>query len=139
MRKLYYCEDEKGHVYITDECAPAPSGFIKHMTTIPSVMDRIYAKLNSQEREQHQELIEKMYNENAPRMALLRSRLLQRKQESSCEAFERSVIVSVLAQMDERERKMQENHVYGVAAIQSTEANPKEPGANRVIFDGMVN
>lgn len=135
FERLFYCENAEGHVFITSPQSPIPPGFQRFETTIPSVMDYVFKKLDAQTRAEHQQMTEADYERRRERIEKWRSDIRSRMASADCTEMERAFLRAALKACDKREDKLNRNTVYGVSAMQTTEANPKAAGENPVHFD----
>jgi hypothetical protein len=110
---------------------PPRFGFNRHKTNEPKQMDRIFKRLNEQEHEDNAVMVEKLYNRGRAFYEAARSRLTQRLMSVDCKEWEKAFIREALHLMDERDHKMQQNTVYGISAMETTEA-PIEGARTRV-------
>jgi hypothetical protein len=94
-------------------------------------MDRIFKRLNEQEHEDNAVMVEKLYNRGRAFYDAARSRLTQRLLSVDTKEWEKAFIREALRLMDERDYKMQQNTVYGISAMETTEA-PIEGARTRV-------
>jgi hypothetical protein len=119
--RLYWAEDATGYVYLTLPESPLRPGFQKFSTTTPSEMDRIYAKLDRQEKKRHAEMTELMFNR---RREFIDTNLssLRTKMANSNNAEEREVIRAWIQAFNNKMDKLMKNTVYGVAAMQAAPA-----------------
>jgi hypothetical protein len=118
-------------VVLTSPMSPLRKDCNRIKTTDPKVMESVFQRLNQQEHEQNEQLIEKLYNRGREFYNAARSRLTQRLLSVDCGEWEKAFIRESLRLMDERDHKMQKNTVYGVSAMQETEA-PIESTRTRV-------
>src|SRR6185437_7603235 len=102
--------------------SPRRHGYSRTKTSVPAEMDKIFGRLAQQEREANQKLIEKIYFRGREYYDRVRSSLLQRLLSAGTNEWEKAFIRESLKLMDERDSAMQKNTVYGVSAMQSTEA-----------------
>lgn len=114
-------------VILCSPMSPARLGYNRHKTNKPKEMDRIFRRLNEQERESNRKLIERMYGRGRAFYEKARSALLQRLVLSETKEWEKSFIRESLRLMDERDAAMQKNTVYGVSSMQTTEAPLEGP------------
>lgn len=135
IEKLWYCTNSLGRVFLTSPQSPVPPGYLRTFTTDPKEMDRIYAKLDAQTKREHAEMTEADYHRRKGRIDQWRSDIRSRMVSADCSDAERGILRAALVACDKREEKLNRNTVYGVSAMQTTEANPKAPGENRVTFD----
>jgi hypothetical protein len=60
---VYYCEDAKGHIFLTTPESPVPAGFQRfHATTVWEV-EKIWKRIDQQERKQAEQMTETLYNQ----------------------------------------------------------------------------
>lgn len=129
---LYYDENPvTRHVILTSPISPLRHGYNRLKTNVPSEMDRIFTRLAQQEHEANERLIEKIYFRGRHFYERLRSSLLQRLMSVDTKEWEKAFIRESLRLMDERDHRMQQNTVYGVSAMQTTEA-PLEGARTKV-------
>lgn len=114
-------------VILCSPMSPARLGYNRHKTNKPKEMDRIFGRLNEQERESNRKLIEKMFLRGRGFYEKARSALLQRLVLAETKEWEKSFIRESLRLMDERDAAMQKNTVYGVSSMQTTEAPLEGP------------
>ena len=120
---LWWDENPVTHrVVMTSPMSPRRHGFNRHKTTNPREMERIFMRMNAQEHEDNEKLVEKLYNRGREFYLAARSRLTQRLLSVDCKEWEKAFIREALRLMDERDHKMQQNTVFGVSAMQETEA-----------------
>lgn len=119
--KLWWAEDATGYCYLTMPESPCKPGFKKFSTTTPSEMDRIFAKLDRQEKARHAQMTEQMFNRSKAfideNMSNLRARL-----ENSNSELEKDVIRAWMQAFNNKMDKLMKNTVYGVSAMQTTPA-----------------
>lgn len=118
-------------VVLTSPMSPRRIGFNRHKTVEPKEMDRIFKLLNEQEHEDNAVMVEKLYKRGRAFYDAARSRLTQRLMSVDCKEWEKAFIREALRLMDERDSKMQQNTVYGISAMETTEA-PIEGARTRV-------
>ena len=118
-------------VVLTSPMTPRRLGFNRHKTNEPKEMDRIFKLLNEQEHEDNAVMVEKLYNRGRAFYDAARSRLTQRLLSVDTKEWEKAFIREALRLMDERDYKMQQNTVYGISAMETTEA-PIEGARTRV-------
>lgn len=135
IEKLWYCQNSQGRVFLTSPESPIPPGYLRHSTTIPSEMDKVFAKLNTQTREEYSRMTENDFHRRKSRIDQWRSDIRSRMASADCSDVEKAILKAALVSCDKREDKLNSNTVYGVSAMQTTESNPKAPGDNRVHFD----
>jgi hypothetical protein len=130
---LWYAEHHlTKRVFFTSPMSPLPYGYIRHSTTNPKEMDRIFNRMHEQEREQNQKIVEGIYNRGREYYDRMRSALRQRLQSSGVSDAEKGIIRESLKLMDEKDSKMQQNTVYGISAMQESPA-PLPGPAKRVM------
>lgn len=129
---LYWAENATGRIFFTSPMSALPVGYALHSTTNPNEMDRLFNRMHAQEREQNERLIERLYNRDREKYDALRSNLRNRLMMSEVSNAEKNVIRASLKLMDERDHKAQQNNVYGVSAMQETEA-PREGKRTRIM------
>lgn len=135
IEKLFYCKNSQGRVFLTSPESPIPPGYQRHSTTIPSEMDKVFAKLNLQTRDEYSRMTENDFNRRKSRIDQWRSDIRTRMGSADCSDVEKAILKAALAACDKREDKLNRNTVYGISAMQTSEANPKAPGENPVHFD----
>lgn len=132
---LHYDEDPvTKHVILTSPMSPRRHGYNRQKTSVPAEMDKIFTRLARQEYEANQKLIERIYFRGRAFYEAARGRLLQRLTSADTKEWEKAFIRESLRLMDERDSKMQKNTVYGVSAMQSTEA-PIEGARKKVLVN----
>jgi hypothetical protein len=120
---LWYLENPKTLVVqITSPMSPIPYGFVRHKTNQPKQMDRVFRKLNEQERERNQQVIDKMWSRGRAHYEALRGRLNQRLVSADTKEWEKAFIRESLRLMDERQYQAEKNNVYGVSAMELSDA-----------------
>lgn len=120
---LWYDENPvTKHVILTSPMTPRRHGYIRMKTNVPSEMDKIFSRLNQQEKQKNEKLVEKIYNRGRAYYERVRSSLTQRLISADTKEWEKAFIRESLRLMDERDFRMQQNTVYGVSGMQSTEA-----------------
>ena len=134
LEKLYYAKNTHGWIYLTSPQSPVKPGFIRYSTTVPSEMDKVFAKLAEQTRQENDNLTYELYMRRKQLIDQWRSDIRARMISAECSAEERDLLQAALAACDRREEKLNHNTVHGISAMQTTEANPKAPGENRVYF-----
>jgi hypothetical protein len=123
---LYWAENAAGYVYLSLPGAPLKPGFQRFSTRTPSEMDRIFAKLDRQEKKFHAEMTEQIFNRGAAWIDQNRSNIRNRMAQSNSEG-EKEVLRAWLKAFDNRMDKLMKNTVYGVSAMQTTEAPLDKP------------
>jgi hypothetical protein len=131
--KLVWIQKPNGDVYLSSFESPVPRGFQRFSTTIPSEMDRVFAKIDRQEKRNYAEMTEATYN---ARKEFIDANLssLNHKLANSDNEMEKAIIRAWIEAFNRKQTKLQTCTVYGVSAMQTTEANPNAPGDNRVTF-----
>lgn len=130
--RLYYAENVVGYVYLASQQSNLKPGFMLKSTTNPKEMDRIFARLNQQERDHNEKMLEQLYSRGRQAYENKRDYLRGRLASSGCSPAEKTMIREALRLMDERDRKMQQNTVYGVSGVQ--EAPEPLPARNTVVM-----
>lgn len=121
--KLWYAENPlTKRIFFTSPMSPLPPGYVRRSTTSPREMDRIFDRMHAQERETNEKLIEKLYNRGRAYYERVRSELRSRYNSAGVSDAERNIIRAAMQLMDDKDSKMQENHVYGVSAMQEAPA-----------------
>ena len=120
-----------GHVVMTSPMTPHRIGYNRHKTNQPKEMDRVFRKLHEQEREANEKLVEKIWARGRDHYEALRGRLMQRLTAAGVKEWEKAFIREALRLMDERDHKMQQNTVYGMASMQESPA-PVEGARTKV-------
>jgi hypothetical protein len=138
LEKLYWAKNTHGYIYLTSPSSPLKAGFTRYATTIPSEMDKVFAKLAQQTRKENGNLTYRLYLRRKDLIDKWRSDIRSRMISVDCSDAERDLLRAALAACGRREEKLNRNSVHGVSAMQTTEANPKAPGDNRVIFDSPM-
>jgi hypothetical protein len=130
---LYWAENPiTKRIFFTSPMSPLPPGYTRKSTTSPREMDRLFNRMHEQEREANEKLVEKIYNRGREHYDRLRSALRSRLQSGSTSDAEKNIIRASLKLMDEKDSKIQQNTVYGVSAMQETEA-PLEGPRKRIM------
>ena len=124
---LWWAENASGRIFFTSPMSPLPAGYVRKSTTSPKEMDRLFNKMHEQEREQNERMIEKIYNQGRWYYDKCRSELKRRLTLQGTSNAERNIIRAALKLMDEKDSKMQENHIYGVSAMQESEKPIEAP------------
>lgn len=119
---LWYGENAVGRIYFTSPMSNLQPGYALRHTTNPKEMDRLFNKMHEQEREQNERLIEKLYNRDRAHYEALREALMTRLNGTDVSNAEKNIIRASLKLMNERDRKMQQNTVYGVSSMQESPA-----------------
>jgi hypothetical protein len=130
--KLWYAENAVGRIYFTSPMSTLQPGYVLRSTTSPREMDRLFNRMHEQEREQNERFIEKMFNRGRAHFDGLRSALRDRLVTAGVSDGEKNIIRASLKLMDQKDEKMKQNTVYGVSAMQETEA-PLPGGRTKVM------
>lgn len=131
--KLWWAEHHlTKRVFFTSPMSPLPYGYVRHSTTSPKEMDRVFQKMHEQEREQNEKLIEGLHSRGRESYDRMRSALRQRLQSAGVSDAEKGIIREALKLMDAKDSAMQQNTVYGVSAMQEAPA-PLPPKNTRVM------
>lgn len=115
--KLWWAQNAQGYVYLTQPESPLRPGFQKFSTTTPSEMDRIYAKLDTQEKAHYAQMTRRMYEQRKDFIETNLSNLRTRLANSSNEG-EKDVIRIWLKAFQNRMDMLLNQTVHGVAEIQ---------------------
>lgn len=118
---LIWAENSSGYVYLTTYDSPLKPGFQRFSTTTPSEMDRIFAKLDKQEKATYARMTEAMYVARKEWIDQNRSNLRTRIAQSN-NPQERDFLVAWLKAFDNKMDKLMRNTVYGVSAMQKEAA-----------------
>jgi len=117
-----YAEDATGYVYLTVPQAPLKPGFMLKVAQSAKAKERVWARLDQQERRAAAEMTETIYARRMGRIAAIRDNLNARKNAADATQAERDFIRASLEALDRKERIMQQSSVYGVAAMQERDA-----------------
>ena len=119
--KLTWAENAEGYVYLTSDYSPAKPGFHRFSTTTPSEMDRIFAKLDKQEKARHARMTEQMYNNSR---AFIEDNLsnLRTRMANTSSPEEKEVLRCWIQAFNNKMDKLMKNTVYGVSAMQQAPA-----------------
>ena len=129
---LHYDENpQTKHVIMTSPMAPCRLGYVRHKTTDPKEMDRVFRRMHEQERQKNEELIEKLYRRGRAQYEALRERLMTRLVSADTKAWEKAFIREALQRMADRDHEAQKNTRYGVSAMEEKEA-PIQGGRTKV-------
>jgi hypothetical protein len=132
--RLWYAENPvTKRVFFTSPMSPLPPGYVRRSTTEPKEMDRLFNRMHEQEREANERLIERIYFRGREYYDRVRAKLRQRYSSAGVSDAEKNIIRASLQLMDERDHKMQENHVYGISAMQEKEAPLEGPRTKVVV------
>ncbi|HWF62930.1 MAG TPA: hypothetical protein VN666_21840 [Nitrospira sp.] len=130
---LWYAEHyQTKRIFFTSPLSPVPHGYVRHCTKNPKEMDRLFNRMHEQERAKNEQVIEGILTRGREHYDRLRSALRTRLQSAGVSDAEKNIIRASLKLMDERDSKMQQNTVYGVSAMQESEA-PLEPTRTRIM------
>jgi hypothetical protein len=132
--RLVWAENAHGYVYLTSEYSPLKPGFQRFSTVTPSEMDRIFAKLDKQEKIHFARMTEAMFNKNKAWMEQKLSNL-RTKLANSNDVEERAVIRAWIQAFNNKMDRMMKNTVYGVSAMQSAPAPLPGERRTRTIED----
>ena len=119
--RLIWAQDASGYVYLTTFESPLKPGFERFSTTIPSEMDRIFAKLDKQEKERFAKMTEQMYNRNKDFIEQNLSNIRLRIAQSNND-MEKDILRAWLQAFQNKMDKLQRFTVYGVSAMQKESA-----------------
>ena len=129
---LWYLENPQTRVVqITAPMAPIPHGFVRHKTNQPKEMDRVFRKLNEQEREKNQAVLDQLWGRGRAYYEALRGRLMERLVSADTKEWEKAIIRESLRLMNERDHESQKNHQYGVSQMELSDA-PLEGARTKV-------
>lgn len=130
---LFYDKNHTtNHVIMTSPMVPRRVGYARYKTTDPKEMDRVFRRLNEQERDKNEQVVERMWSRGRARYEQLRSNLNQRLLGAGTSEWEKAFIRESLRLMAERDHKEQENTRYGVSGMEISDA-PIEGGRTKVI------
>jgi hypothetical protein len=115
---VYYAENAAGRIYLCSPQSDLKEGYALRSTNKASEMDKLFSRISRQEHEQNEKFIEKMWSRGRENYERMRSELNRKLNLGSTSNAERAIIRASLKLMDEKDRKAQENHVYGVSALQ---------------------
>lgn len=119
---FYYAENAVGRVHIADRMSQLAPGYALRSTSNSKEMERVWARLNQQERDANEKRIEQLYSRGWENYDRMRGELLRRLGLGSTSNFEKSIIRESLKLMDEKQHAAEQNHVYGVAAMEEAPA-----------------
>lgn len=125
---------ETKRVYLCDYNSELKLGYNLHTTSTPSEIDRIFARISDQEHEQNEKFVERLWLRGRENYDRMRNALKSRLTSSECSNGEKALIREGLKLLDAKDSKMQENHVYGVGAMQESEA-PLPPSNPRIMVN----
>ena len=120
--RLWWAEDVTGYTYLTHPDAPPRKGFQRFSTTTPSEMDRIFAKIDLQEKQRYAAMTEAIFLKQTNWIEANRRSIRQMLSESR-NPQEKDFLRAWLKAFDNKMDKLLKNTVYGVSAMQ-TEAAP---------------
>jgi len=119
--KLVWAQNAQGYVYLTSFESPLKPGFERFSTTTPSEMDRIFAKLDKQEKAQYAQMTERMFSARKgfieDNLSNLRTRLAQ-----SNNPAEKEILRAWIEAFNNKMHKLMSHTVYGVSAMQKEAA-----------------
>ena len=119
--RLYWQENQAGHVFISDVISPVKPGYQKFSTVTPSKMDRIFAKIDKQEKIRHSRLTEETFNRDKAFMEQNLSNIRAKLANSDNEA-EKDMLRAWLKAFNNKMDRLMKNTVYGIAAMQEAPA-----------------
>lgn len=119
---LWYAENAFGYVYFASQMSDLKPGFALRSTSSPKEMDRIFARMHQQERDHNEKFLERLYNRDRQKYTLLREGLKARLGSAEVAEAEKGIIREALKLMDAKDSASQENHAYGVSAMQEAPA-----------------
>ena len=132
--RLFYAENAVGRVYLSSPMSPLSPGYALRSTTSPKEMDRIFKRINQQERDHNEKFVERLHGQGREFYDRKRAWLRQRFRSSGVSEAEKTMIDEALKLMDEKDSKMQQNNVYGVSAMQSA-PEPLPPRNQKVTIN----
>ena len=115
---LYWAENAAGRIYFSDPRAVLQPGYMLKSTTNVREMDRLFQKMHDQERAHNEQMLERLYNQSRPYYEAKKKALIAKLASGSVSDAEKMIIRECLKLMDQRDSERQENHVYGVSAMQ---------------------
>ena len=119
---VYYCENSAGHVFLTTPESPIPEGFQRfHATTVWEV-ERIWKRIDQQEKRDAERMTETMYLQRKAKLEAMKSHLATRMASSDCSNAEKDFIRESLKVLNRKEDILNSHSVYGVAFMQQKEA-----------------
>ena len=133
---VWYCENSGGHVFLTTPESPVPEGFQRfHATTVWEV-ERVWKRLDQQERRAAEQMTEKIFLQRMAKIQVIKSGLEQRKLAADCSNAERDFIRESIKVLNRKEDTLNKCSVYGVAYMQQKEKPlPPENPVVRVTED----
>lgn len=138
--KLWWAENPvTKRIFFTSPMSPLPAGYVRKSTTNPREMDRLFNRMHEQEREQNEKFIEKLYHRGRESYDAVRNRLKARMAEAGVSDAEKNIIRASLKLMDDKDSRMQENHAFGVSAMQEQEAPIEGARTTIMVEDRKVN
>lgn len=130
---VIYCENAEGRVYLTTMESPLPPGFQRSVARTAPDKEKVWARINEQEKRHAESLTETLFNQRLGRIKQMRSAYNQRKLASDCSQAERDFIRAAEEILDRKEDALNKHSAYGVAAMQESEA-PLAPSSQKVIL-----
>lgn len=125
---LWYAEHYMTkRIFFTSPQSTLPPGYNRHSTSSPKEMDRLFTRMHEQEREHNEKQIEQIYNRGREYYERCRGELKSRLASAGTSNVEKNIIRASLKLMDDKDSKMQENHVYGISALQESPAPLEGP------------
>lgn len=115
--RVYWQENAAGHVFLSDPQAPIKPGFDMYSTTSSVEMDRVFARIDRQEKKRYSEMTESIFLAQQDFIEQNRSNIRQ-KIAQSANTSEREFLQMWLKAFDNKMDKLLKNTVYGVAAMQ---------------------
>ncbi len=131
---LCYAENEAGYVYLTTPQSPIGRGFQRKWAETASDMEKIWAKLDLQEKNFHERQTESIYNRNQEWLQENRAKLHQKLATSDNE-FEKDCIREWIEATNNLSHRMQKRSIYGVAAMQESEAAIAPTSNKKVVIN----
>ena len=119
--RLYWQQNAEGHVFLSDPASPVKRGFQLFSTVTPSEMDRIFAKIDRQEKKRHAEMTEAVWGRQKAWIEGQQSNIRHKIANSRNEA-EKDFLRAWLQAFDNKMDKLMKNTVYGIAAMQAESA-----------------
>jgi hypothetical protein len=109
-------------IFPVSRASRLPVGYELKSTTTPSEMDRVFKKMGEQEYGANAKRIQAIFNNGREYVIAARRRLRDRSCAHDCSNSEKALIHYILDLMDKKDAKMQENHAFGVSAMQESAA-----------------
>jgi len=128
--RLYWAEDQHGYAYLMQPGSPLKPGFIMHSTVMPCEMDRVFGKIDKQEKKRYADMTESIFLKQREWIDQNRKNLRLRMEETQ-NPKEKEFIAVWLKAFDNKMDKLLKNTVYGVAEMQRMEA--PVPAENKFI------